>query len=61
MNQGSIYMDIFRMDMSTKKSIKFAHTQVLLVNPILEGGGADSAPQEFFDRNALKDSTKWGS
>ena len=37
MNQGSKYMDIFRMDMSTKKLIKFAHTQVLLVNPIIGG------------------------
>ena len=30
------------------------------INPILDGGGADSAPHECFDRSALKDSTKWG-
>ena len=34
MNQGSKYMDIFRMDMSTKKLIKFADTQLLLVNDL---------------------------
>ena len=37
MNQGSKYMDISRMDMSTKNLIKFADTQVLLVNPISDG------------------------